>query len=171
MQRDPVGQVLFIEICKKLRDLKWIVDEQDLHKNGAITEAVFKLPERIVNQMKDSELDKKIAAIRYEGERESFERNEMEGITLEFFRKPLESIRLENTVEEVKAFRVKDHEKSNGSISFFIDQVFAENEVQEWMDELFGLLQSEMTEIYGEYTKEIPIVLLPSRLQELPLHE
>ncbi|TDL32848.1 hypothetical protein E2R51_09265 [Jeotgalibacillus sp. S-D1] len=165
MMLNPLGQMLFMDISKRLRDLKWTVNDRDFHKEGPISEAAYHLPKMLVEREGDAELENEIAVLTYEGSREQFLQNELDGITLAFNKKMLEALGLQKSISSIKGFQTKsDSEK----IQFFVDKPFADDEVQQWLEELFGKLSARMEEIYGDEIKDIPIVLLPTKLQELP---
>ncbi|MGD7043161.1 hypothetical protein [Jeotgalibacillus proteolyticus] len=168
MLLEPVGQVVFMEISKRMRDLKWTVDDQNFHKEETITEADYHLPKQLTENEKDSELAKKIATLKYEGTKDQFKQNDTKGISLTFFTKRLKALELDEVIGEIKEFQTK---KDQSVIQFFIDKPFADDDVQAWLNKLFTLLSNKMDEVYGDQTKDIPIVLLPTRLQELPVTE
>ncbi|PPA69508.1 hypothetical protein [Jeotgalibacillus proteolyticus] len=166
MLLEPVGQVLFMEISKQLRDLKWTVNDQDFHKEGAITEADYLLPEQLINREDNPELVKRVATVKYEGTAEQFGRNDIEGIRISFYVEQIEALGLKEVISGIEEFQV---EKNEDVIEYFIDKPYADDAVQFWLNKLFTNLSIKMEDIYGDQIKDIPIVLLPTKLQELPI--
>jgi len=167
MLLNPLGQVLFMEISKRFRDLKWTVDDQDFHKEEAIHEAAYLLPSLLADREEDEELEKKVVVLAYEGTQEQFNQNEIDGISITFYRKRLKAL---HNNKEIGAIKLFQEEKNDSTIRFFIDKPFADDEVKQFLTKLFDELSATMEEIYGESKKDIPIVLLPSKLQELPIY-
>ncbi|MBM7577904.1 hypothetical protein [Jeotgalibacillus terrae] len=167
MLLDPLGKVLFMEVCKRLRDNKWTVDDHQFYKDEDVTEAIFALPDYLVEREDNPEFEKDIAVVKYEGNPQKMKENQIDGVVLKFYTKRLKALGLHESISEVKTFQRKNNATE---IEFFIDQVFADEEVQQWFDELFTRLDEKMTGIYGDEIKDIPIVLLPKKLHDLPLH-
>ncbi|WP_227394424.1 hypothetical protein [Jeotgalibacillus aurantiacus] len=167
MQLDPIGKMLFMEICKKLRDQKWTVDDHRFYDDKDITEAVFLLPDHFIETEDNPELEKVIAKVSFAGEIDKMKENQIDGVHLTFYTKRLKELDLNKAIGSVAHFQ---HKKDTKTIEFFIDQPFANEEVQQWMDQLFTTLEGKMVELYGDEMKEIPIVLLPVKLQDLPLY-
>ncbi|KIL43170.1 hypothetical protein [Jeotgalibacillus campisalis] len=168
MLLEPVGQVVFMELSKRMRDLKWTVDDQNFHKEETITEADYVLPKQLTERMENPELTKKVATLKYEGTIDQFKNNDTEGITLTFYTKRLKALELDRVIGEMEEFQTKNNANE---IQFFINKPFADDDVQFWLNQLFTKLGNKMEEIYGEQIKEIPIVLLPTKLQQLPVTE
>ncbi|TFD97032.1 hypothetical protein [Jeotgalibacillus sp. R-1-5s-1] len=167
MQLDPIGKMLFMEICKKLRDQKWTVDDHRFYDDKDITEAVFLLPDHFVETEDNPELEKVIASVSYAGEIDKMKENHIDGVHVTFYAKRLKALDLTKAIGSVTPFQQK---KNATTIEYFIDQPFADEKVQKWIEELFSVLENKMTELYGDEIKQIPIVLLPARLQDLPIH-
>ncbi|MDZ5711281.1 hypothetical protein [Jeotgalibacillus haloalkalitolerans] len=167
MLLDPMGKVLFMEICKRLRDNKWTVDDHQFYKDEDVTEAVFALPEYLVEREDNPEFEKDIAVVKYEGDPQKMKENQIDGVLLKFYTKRLKALGLYEAISDIELFQRKNNATS---VEFYVDQVFADEKVQEWFEALFHLLDEQMTGIYGDEIKEIPIVLLPKKLHDLPLH-
>ncbi|TFE04080.1 hypothetical protein E2626_01790 [Jeotgalibacillus salarius] len=167
MLLDPMGKVLFMEICKRLRDNKWTVDDHQFYKDEDVTEAIFALPDYLVEREDDPELEKNMAVVKYAGDSKKMKENQIDGVLLKFYTKRLKALGLYEAIANIELFQ---HKNNSTTVEFFVDEVFANEEVQKWFEALFSNLDQQMTDIYGDEIREIPIVLLPKKLHDLPLH-